>query len=258
MRISFRRSFIFCCRSRRLRQTTPKGPDVKRSFLEPCAFGNVEQGYCQYSCNMHQLLWAIVIKFQLTKLNNPTQLNSPNSGSQERFIFTHDPSWNITMATRTHNNLPPNRSASRFKYAFTIHLTVLVEQWDGSQRACADRMCRDMVNEFEIWKFCAKEKVGKKTADRLLSIIKRCDLVTEDNYAETIRELEMLITDCSRIKISDLEYYLWTQDNDKQEVKVYLRSMVQTVEDILTDLGLKNLQYLWSLVVIFNSSSVHL
>jgi hypothetical protein len=63
---------------------------------------------------------------------------------------------------------------------------------------------------------------------------KRRDLVIEDIYAETIWELEMLITDCSRSSISELEYYLWTQDDDKQELKVYLRSMMQAVEDILT------------------------
>jgi hypothetical protein len=45
--------------------------------------------------------------------------------------------------------------------------------------------------------------------------------------------------------MSELQYYLWTQDDDKQEVKVYLRSLKQLVEGILTDLGFKNLQYLW-------------
>ena len=97
--------------------------------------------------------------------------------------------------------------------------------------------------EFEFTKFCAEEKLKKKTSDRLLSMIKRRDFVIEDIHAETIRELEILVSDCSRSKIS--EYDLWTKDDGKQEVKVYLRSLRQIVEGILADLGFKNLQYLW-------------
>ena len=74
-------------------------------------------------------------------------------------------------------------------------------------------------------------------------MIKRRDFVIEDIHAETIRELETLVSDCSRSKIS--EYDLWTKDDGKQEVKVYLRSLRQIVEGILADLGFKNLQYLW-------------
>ncbi len=65
----------------------------------------------------------------------------------------------------------------------------------------------------------------------------------EDIRAETIRELEALISDCSRSKIS--EYDLWTKADGKQEVKAYLRNLKVIVQDILADLGFKNLQYLW-------------
>ncbi len=54
-------------------------------------------------------------------------------------------------------------------------------------------------------------------------MIKRRDFVTEDIRAETIRELETLISDCSRCKIS--QYDLWTKADGKQEVEAYLRSL---------------------------------
>ena len=47
--------------------------------------------------------------------------------------------------------------------------------------------------EFMFSKFCAEEKLKKKTSDHLLSMIKRRDFVIEDIRAETIRELETLI-----------------------------------------------------------------
>ncbi len=65
----------------------------------------------------------------------------------------------------------------------------------------------------------------------------------EDICAETIRELETLISDCSRCKIS--EYYSWTKADGKQEVKAYLRTLKLIIQDILADLGFENLQYLW-------------
>jgi hypothetical protein len=96
-----------------------------------------------------------------------------------------------------------------------------------------------MRTQFEILKFCAEEKLKKRTSDRLISMIKRRDFVIEDIHAETIREMEMLISECSRSKISG--YGLWTKDDDKQEVEVYLRSMPvrYLVQGILADLGLK-------------------
>jgi hypothetical protein len=71
-------------------------------------------------------------------------------------------------------------------------------------------------------KFCAEEKLKKKS-DHLISMIKRGDFVIEDIRAETIRELETLISDCSRCKIS--HYDLWTKADVKQEVKAYLRTL---------------------------------
>ncbi len=59
-----------------------------------------------------------------------------------------------------------------------------------------------MQTEFMFSKFCAEEKLKKKTSDRLISMIKRRDFVIEDIRAETLRELETLISDCSRCKIS--------------------------------------------------------
>ena len=172
-----------------------------------------------------------------------------------------------------------------------------MELGDGTQRACVEQMCRELINartpeeiisamndvnryqeaisgaetaevdagelsrlqqliirpgeeggiitqtEFQFSKFCAEEKLKKKTSDRLICMIKRRDFVIEDIRAETIRELETLISDCSRSKIS--EYDLWTKADGKQEVKAYLRNLKVIVQDILADLGFKNLQYLW-------------
>jgi hypothetical protein len=44
--------------------------------------------------------------------------------------------------------------------------------------------------EVSLAKFCAEEKLKNKSADRLISMIKRCDI-----RAETIWELEPLISD---------------------------------------------------------------
>ncbi len=60
---------------------------------------------------------------------------------------------------------------------------------------------------------------------------------------KTILELETLISDCIRSKIS--EYNLWTKADGKQEVKAYLRTLKLIFQDILADLGFENLQYLW-------------
>jgi hypothetical protein len=78
--------------------------------------------------------------------------------------------------------------------------------------------------EFMFSKFCAEEKLKKKTSDSLISMIKRRDFVIEDIRAETIRELETLISDYSRCKIS--QYNIWTKAYGKQEVKAYLRKIL--------------------------------
>ena len=53
-------------------------------------------------------------------------------------------------------------------------------------------------SEIKFSKFCAEEKLKKKTSDGLISMIKRRDFVIEEDIrAETIRELETLISDCS-------------------------------------------------------------
>ncbi len=81
-------------------------------------------------------------------------------------------------------------------------------------------------------KFCAEENLKKKTSDCLISLVKRPDFMIEDIRAETIWELETLISDCSRCKISQYDDYdLWTKAYGKQEVKAYLRSLkLQQVE----------------------------
>ena len=58
-----------------------------------------------------------------------------------------------------------------------------------------------------------EENLKKRSSDRLISMLKRLDFVKEGIRAETIRELEHLIADCSRSSIS--EYDVWTQADSK-------------------------------------------
>ena len=97
--------------------------------------------------------------------------------------------------------------------------------------------------EFVVTKFCAEHRLKKNAGDGLLAMIKRTDFVREDIRYETIRELEQIIEKSSGSKIS--EYDLWSKEDGKQEVKVYLRSLRQIIEGILADLGFRDLLYLW-------------
>ena len=63
--------------------------------------------------------------------------------------------------------------------------------------------------------------------------------VPEEIRAETIRELEKIVTSSSGSKI--YEYEFWAKDDGKQEVKLYLRSLRQIIEGILAYLGFRNL-----------------
>jgi hypothetical protein len=96
--------------------------------------------------------------------------------------------------------------------------------------------------EFKFSKFCAEEKLKKRNIWSSHFYDKRRDFVIEDILAETVRELETLISDCGRRKIS--EYVLWTKADSKQEVKAYLRTLKLIIQDTLADLGFENLQYL--------------
>jgi hypothetical protein len=97
--------------------------------------------------------------------------------------------------------------------------------------------------EYVVSKFCAEHRLKKYTGDDLLAMIRRKDFVREDIRYETIRELEQIIEKGSGSKV--FEYDLWSKEDGKQEVKVYLRSLRQIVEGILADLEFRDLQYLW-------------
>ncbi len=92
-------------------------------------------------------------------------------------------------------------------------------------------------------KFCAEHRLKKYTGDDLLAMIRRKDFVREDIRYETIRELEQIIEKGSGSKIFECD--LWSKEDGKQEVKVYLRSLRQIVKGILADLEFRDLQYLW-------------
>jgi hypothetical protein len=73
-------------------------------------------------------------------------------------------------------------------------------------------------------------------------MIKERAFVIEDLRAETIREIEKMISDSCSSKIS--EFDLRTKMDGKQEVKLYLRSLRHIVEDLIAEMGYQNLQYL--------------
>ena len=82
--------------------------------------------------------------------------------------------------------------------------------------------------EYVVSKFCAEHRLKKYTGDDLLAMIRRKDFVREDIRYETIRELEQIIEKGSGSKV--FEYDLWSKEDGKQEVKVYLRSLWQIVD----------------------------
>ena len=96
--------------------------------------------------------------------------------------------------------------------------------------------------EYQLARFCSEEKLKKRTADRLIRMIKQRAFVIEDIRAETIREIEKMISDSSSSKI--LEYDLRRECDGVQEVKVYLRSLRHIIADLLRHLGYRDLQYL--------------
>ena len=84
--------------------------------------------------------------------------------------------------------------------------------------------------------------VKKRTSDRLIGMIKTRAFVIEDIRADSIREIEKMISDSCSSKIT--EHDLWREIDGVQDVKVYLRSLREIVEDLLQHLGYRELQYL--------------
>jgi hypothetical protein len=66
--------------------------------------------------------------------------------------------------------------------------------------------------------------------------------ILEDLHADSILEIEKLISESCKGKIS--EYDLWTEKDGLQEVKLYLRTLRQIIEDLLRHRGYRDLQYL--------------
>jgi hypothetical protein len=89
-------------------------------------------------------------------------------------------------------------------------------------------------SEFRFAKFCAEQKLKKRTSDCLLGMLKERAFVLEDLHADSIPEIEKLISDSCKGKIT--EYDLWTEMDGLQEVKLYLRTLRQIIEDLLRHL----------------------
>ena len=75
-------------------------------------------------------------------------------------------------------------------------------------------------NRIRVAKFCTEEKLKKRTSDRLIGMIKTRAFVIEDIRADSIREIEKMISDSCRSKIT--EHDLWREIDGVQDVKVYL------------------------------------
>ena len=74
--------------------------------------------------------------------------------------------------------------------------------------------------------------VTEKGKSPLIGMIKQRAFVIKDTRAETIREIEEMISDSSSSKI--LEYDLWRESDGVQdsEVKVYFRLLRQIIADL--------------------------
>ena len=94
--------------------------------------------------------------------------------------------------------------------------------------------------EFRFAISCTEEKLKKRTSDRLLGMLKERAFILEDLRADSILEIEKLISDSCKGKIT--EYDLWTKMDGLQEVKLYLRTQRQIIEDLLRHLGYRDLQ----------------
>ena len=64
-------------------------------------------------------------------------------------------------------------------------------------------------SEFELAKLCTEERLRKKTSDRIIRMIKQRAFVirVDEIHADSIREIEKMISDSSSSKIS--EFDLW-------------------------------------------------
>jgi hypothetical protein len=95
---------------------------------------------------------------------------------------------------------------------------------------------------FDLQNFAPNKKLKKRTSDCLLGMLKERAFVLEDLHADSIWEIEKLISDSCKGKIT--EYDLKTEMDGLQEVKLYLRTLRQIIEDLLRHLGYRDLQYL--------------
>ena len=73
-------------------------------------------------------------------------------------------------------------------------------------------------------------------------MIKTRAFFIEDIRADSIREIEKMISDSCHSKIT--EHDLWREIDGVQDVKVFLRFLLEIVEDLLQHLGYRDLQYL--------------
>jgi len=71
-------------------------------------------------------------------------------------------------------------------------------------------------------------------------MLKERAFILEDLHADSIWEIGKFISDSCKGKIK--EYDLWTEMDGLQEVKLYLRTLRQIIEDLLWHLGYRDLR----------------
>ena len=93
-----------------------------------------------------------------------------------------------------------------------------------------------LIQDIRFAKFCTEHKLKKRTSDCLLGMLKERAFILEDLHADSIREIEKLISDSCKGKIR--EYDLWTEMDGLQEVKLYLRTLISSIDSTFNPIGL--------------------
>ena len=86
--------------------------------------------------------------------------------------------------------------------------------------------------------------VREKGKSPLIGMIKQRAFVIKDTRAETIWEIEEMISDSSSRKFSEYDLCRESDGVQDSEVKVYLRLLRQMIADLLRHLGYRDLKYL--------------
>ena len=97
-------------------------------------------------------------------------------------------------------------------------------------------------SEFMIVQLASDEKLTKRTANRIIKMVKRKDFNPAEIRSSKIQSLESAIAKADGGSI--FEYDVWKQGDGQQDLKLYLRNLRTILEDLLADQGYVGYQYL--------------